>query len=187
VGKEAGWTDPEWEGEMSGKFLVAYATTHGSMAEIAEAVAGVLREHGVEVDVMKARDVHSLEGYSSVVLGAPLYMFRWHGDAFRFLNKHREAIENGLSVAVFGGGPFGEATPQVWQEVKENLDKELAKVAWFKPASVLVVGGKFDPQGLKFPYNLIPAMKQQPFSDLRNWEEIKTWAEGLVEGLGRKP
>jgi len=46
--------------------------------------------------------------------------------------------------------------------------------------------GKFDPYVLKFPYDLIPAMNQQPFSDLRKWEEIRTWAEGLVERLGSK-
>lgn len=169
---------------MNEKVLVAYATTHGATEEIAEAVARIFREHEIETDVMKARDVRSLEGYNMIILGAPLYMFRWHGDASRFLNKHRRAIQNGIGVAVFGGGPFGAAEPKVWQEVRDNLDKELAKISWFKPISVLVVGGKFDPQGLKFPYNLIPAMKQQPSSDLRNWEEIKAWAEGLAERFG---
>lgn len=171
---------------MSEKILVAYATTHGATAEIAEAVAEVFREQGIDAAVMKAREVRSLEGIKAVVLGAPLYMFRWHGDAFSFLKKHRAAIQNGLDVAVFAGGPFGEAEPKVWQEVRESLDKEIAKVPWFKPVSVLVVGGKFDPNALKFPYSVIPAMKQLPVSDLRNWEEIKAWAEGLAEKFGSK-
>jgi len=166
---------------MKPKILVAYATTHGSTAEIAEVIAEVLREKGFDADVNKARLVRTLEGYSGVVLGAPLYMFRWAGDAFKFLRGQQKAILSGIPVAVFAGGPFGETKPEVWDEVRANLDKEIAKEAWFKPDSVLIVGGKFDPNSLRFPYNLIPAMKLQPLSDLRDWDEIRGWASSLVE------
>jgi len=166
---------------MKQKIMVAYATTHGSTAEIADAIAQVLREKGLETYVSSIRLVRNLDGYSGVVLGAPLYMFRWAGDAFKFLRGHQKAIQSGIPVAVFAGGPFGETKPEVWHEVRANLDKEITKEAWFKPASVLIVGGKFDPTGLRFPYNLIPAMKQQPASDLRDWDEIRDWANSLAE------
>jgi menaquinone-dependent protoporphyrinogen IX oxidase len=37
---------------------VAYATKHGSTREVADAVAGSLREHGLDVDLRPAADVH---------------------------------------------------------------------------------------------------------------------------------
>ena len=64
-------------------------------------------------------------------------------------------------------------------EVRKNLDAELAKFTWLKPVSVQLVGGRFDPTRLRFPYNLIPALKQAPASDARDWEEIRAWAHSL--------
>ena len=112
-----------------------------------------------------------------------MYMFKLHKGTFRFLSRFKDSIAKGTRVAVFAGGPFGEATPQLWQKVQQNLDQELAKVSWFTPMSVLVVGGKFDPNSLRFPYNLIPAMRQMPPSDLRDWEAIRYWASTLVTQL----
>ena len=37
------------------------------------------------------KEVRTLDGYGAVVLGAPLYMFRWHKDAMRFVSRHRQA------------------------------------------------------------------------------------------------
>jgi len=90
---------------MSARILVAYTTRNGSTQEVAEAVATTLREHGLEVDIQPMRQVRTLADYQAVVLGAPLYMFRWHKDALRFLSRHREALTE-RPVAIFALGPF---------------------------------------------------------------------------------
>lgn len=164
---------------MESKVLIAYATTHGSTQEIAETVAAVLREGGQNVDLQPARQARSLAGYSAVVLGAPLYMFRLHKDATRFLARHRQALSGGLPVAVFAGGPFGEPKPAELLEIHKSVERELAKFPWLTPAAVEIMGGKFDPDRLRFPYNLIPALKQMPASDLRDWDAIRAWAKSL--------
>lgn len=169
---------------MDHKVLVAYASTHGSTQEIAEFVATVLREQGLEADLQPARNVRSLDGYAAVVLGAPLYMFRLHKDALRFLSRFQKALTGGVPVAIFAGGPFERAEEKTWQEVRQSLDKELAKFSWLQPAAVEVVGGKFDPNHLRFPWNLIPALKQMQPSDLRDWDAIRAWAKGLGERFG---
>lgn len=164
---------------MEGRILVAFATTHGSMQEVAEVIAETLRSCGFSVDVQPARTVRRLEGYRAVVLGGPLYMFRWHKDALRFLSQHRTVIAGGLPVAVFAGGPFGKPEEANWQDIRKSLDQELAKLPWFKPVSVEIVGGKFNPAALHFPWNLIPALKGMPPSDLRDWAQIRAWASSL--------
>jgi len=163
---------------MSDAVLVAYATRHGSTQEVAEAIAETLREKGLEVDLLPAREVGALDKYRAVVLGAPLYMFRWHKDARRFLSRHRQALEQ-RPVAVFALGPF-EDKEEDWQGVREQIDKEMTKFPWFTPLAVQVIGGKFDPNTLTFPYTLIPALKQMPVSDLRDWEAIRAWASDLA-------
>jgi len=61
---------------MSTSVLVGYATRYGSTQKAAEALAATLREQGLEVDIQSTRKVRTLSGYSAVVLGAPLYLFR---------------------------------------------------------------------------------------------------------------
>ncbi len=168
---------------MEFRVLVAYASAYGSTQEVAETVAATLREHGLTVDLQPVRNVGTLDGYSAVVLGAPLYMFHLHKDALRFLSRHQKALTSGLPVAVFAGGPFGPADDNAWREVRKQLDQELAKYPCLRPVAVEVVGGRFDPAKLRLPYNLIPALRQMPASDLRDWETIRRWASTLAAQL----
>ena len=162
--------------------LVAYSTVSGSTKEIAEAVAKTLRESGLEVDIQPSKEVRSFAGYGAVVLGAPLYMFRWHKPAIRFLSRHREALKK-LPVAVFASGPTNQVEKE-FEDARGHLAKALAKFPWLTPVASEVFGGKFDPMSLRFPYNLIPAMKQMPVSDIRDWDKIRAWASALPAKFG---
>ncbi|CAM5447607.1 hypothetical protein SAFG77S_00941 [Streptomyces afghaniensis] len=62
---------------MKEKVLVAYGSTNGSTAEIADYVGEVLAEEGLAVDVRSASDVTDLASYGAVVLGGGLYGGRW--------------------------------------------------------------------------------------------------------------
>jgi menaquinone-dependent protoporphyrinogen oxidase len=148
---------------------------------VAETIAATLRESGLMVDVKPAKQVRSLAGYSAVVLGAPLYMFNWLKEARDFVSGQRTALEK-LPVAVFALGPT-EEKDEDWTEARKQLDKVMLKFPWLKPVAIELFGGKFDPTRLTFPYNLIPALKQMPVSDIRDWEAIRAWANGLTEKL----
>jgi menaquinone-dependent protoporphyrinogen oxidase len=162
---------------MTKLVLVGYATQYGSTKEVAEAIAGTLRESGLEVDLQPLSKVRTLESYSAVVLGAPLLMFHWHRDALTFLSRHRNALSE-RPVAIFALGPTHEPHEDAeWKSSQEQLDKELAKYPWLKPASIKLLGGKYDPALLRFPLNLMAG--KEPASDIRDWESIQAWAGGL--------
>ncbi len=164
---------------MENKVLIAYASTHGSTEEIAETVAATIRERGLAVDLQPARNVRTLEGYQAVVLGTPIYLFHLHKDALHFLSRYQKEFTGGMPIAIFAGGPI-EIDKDQWKEIRRQLDQELVKFPWLRPITVEVVGGKFDPTRLHFPWNLIPAMKQMPPSDLRDWDAIRRWACSLA-------
>lgn len=164
---------------MSNKILVAYATRYGSTQGVAEQIATTLREQGLEVDLMRLHEVKSLADYSAVVMGAPLYMFRWHKDALHFLSRNRDALLK-MPVAIFALGPWHDEEKD-WQEVRGQLDKELKRFPWLQPQAIEIFGGKFDPEALTFPHNLIPALKNMPACDIRDWDKIRAWAIGLAE------
>jgi len=167
---------------MTGKVLVGYATNYGSTREVAEAVAAVLEESGYAVDTQPLREAARLEGCHAVVMGAALYMFRWHKDAKRFLSKHKKSLVQ-MPVAVFALGPTHDPhDEQEWRESQSQLDKELAGYTWFKPVDIKLFGGKFDPEKLKFPLNKLAG--SEPATDIRDWEAIRAWAGGLPELFG---
>ncbi|MHB0856159.1 MAG: flavodoxin domain-containing protein [Anaerolineae bacterium] len=173
---------------MASTVLVTYATRYGSTQEVAEAVAEVLRGQGLTVEVRPAGQVHSVEEYRAVVLGAPLYIGSLLKDAQRLLERHQQTLAQ-RPVAVFALGPTGDNVGESeWQEVRASLDKALAKYPWLKPVTVELFGGKYDPAMLRFPDSLLAKLPASPLhgmpaSDLRDWESIRAWAGNLAATL----
>jgi menaquinone-dependent protoporphyrinogen oxidase len=161
--------------------LVTYSTRYGSTEEVAHAVAETLSESGVAVETLPIRNVHSLERYSAIVLGVPLYMSLLHKDARRFLRAHRNALTK-MPVALFVLGPV-QKDEKDWTGARMQLKKELAKYPWFTPVSQQIFGGKFDPAKLGFPFSLFPPLRKLPAGDARDWTAIRGWASDLALAL----
>jgi len=166
---------------MTIKVLVVFATDYGSTKEVAEAIAAIFRENDVEVDFISFREVRTVTGYSGIVMGSPLLMFRLHKDIKNFLSRNRNVLIN-LPVALFVLGPVKNPHDEKeWQGSKEQLEKELLKYSWLKPISIMLFGGKFDPKLLRFPLNKMAG--NAPASDIRDWKAIRSWAESVIEKL----
>jgi len=158
------------------EILIAYATKHGSTHEVAETIAAKLAEAGVETHTVPADRVRSLDEYRAVVLGAPLYMGRWHGDARAFLKRHQKELAT-RPVAVFALGPIKDEAEQ-WDGARKQLYDTLARFPGVEPVSVGLFGGAIVPETLHFPFSHMPA------GDLRDWEAIEKWTDRLPEALG---
>ena len=89
--------------------LVAYATRHGSTAEIARVIGNELTSAGFEVEAADIKTVSAPAGYTAVVIGGPLYMGKVDGVVAKFVGKYREQLTN-LPVAAFGIGLAPKST-----------------------------------------------------------------------------
>ena len=163
------------------KVLVAYASKRGSTAEIAEAIAAVLREAGHEADCAEAGAVAGLDGYDAVVLGSAVYMRRWRGDARHFLRTHRHALET-MPWWVFSSGPTGDPSRDnpAWTEPAHTMHK----VERLGAREHVVFGGSMptEPHG-----RMEQAMAEgtpPEWRDRRDWDAIRAWARGIA---GRLP
>jgi menaquinone-dependent protoporphyrinogen oxidase len=161
--------------------LVAYASKRGSTAEIAEAIADVLRQSGLEVDCRSAGEVRSLDSYDGVVLGSAVYMKRWRGDAKHFLRKHREELSR-LPFWVFSSGPVGdpsEAPDPSWLEPAQIIDR----VQQLGARDHVVFGGRVPakPRG-PIERSMVKNTPAQ-YQDRRDWDEIRTWASRIAREL----
>jgi menaquinone-dependent protoporphyrinogen oxidase len=152
--------------------LIAYGSKRGSTREVAEALAKKLAEGEREVELRRAADVDDLAPYDGVILGGSLYFGRLHGDAVRFLAKHRRTLSE-LPVAVFALGPT-RAEPHDLAASRAQLDKALEKAPGVEPQSVAVFGGVIDPTKLPFPLS-----RTSP-SDARDWDAIDAWADEIA-------
>lgn len=162
---------------MGGSVLIAYATKHGSTREVAETLRDELEELGLQAETAPAAEVDDLASYDGVIVGGSLYMGRWHGDAVRFLQRHRESL-TGLPFAVFAMGPQTIEAHDI-TGARTQLDRSLAKAKAREPEAVAIFGGVVDPTKLRFPLNRLPA------SDARDWESIRAWAGTVAHAFGK--
>lgn len=170
---------------MDSRVLVTYATRMGSTREVAERIADTLRESGLSVELQPAKSVRSLETYCAVALCAALYMGRLHKNARNFLATHRTALAH-LPVGLFVLGPV-QKDEKDWIGARQQLDKELNRIPWLCPALKEIVGGKFDPTKMGFPFNLLPALRKMPASDVRDWAMIRNLVSDFALKLRTTP
>ena len=167
---------------MSDRVLVAFGSKHGATAEIAEAIAEVIREAGIDVDVLRAGTVKDLAPYAAVVLGSGVYIGKWQKEAVRFL----EAQEAGLAerpVWLFSSGPSGEGDPvellKGWRlpEAQQPVADRIA------PRDIAVFHGSIDPAKLGIIEKQMIKMVKAPAGDFRDWDAIRAWAAGVASEL----
>ena len=195
---------------MSSKVLVAYATSSGSTAEVAEAIGKTLGQEGAQVDVRPIKEVGDLSAYNAVLVGGPMIL-GWHREAVKFVKKHQPALSQ-MPVAYFLTALNLTKTPQESVEgvplycdprlpkapqypdklsFKENyatpsryLAPVLKKAPKVKPVSVGFFGGKLDYRRLNIFYMpfVMLIIQAQP-GDYRDWEAIDAWAASLRPAL----
>jgi len=164
--------------------LITYATWTGATHEVADAIAAVLREDGVRVDVMDAKTVKALVGYDAVVVGTSVHMGKVPKDAVRFALKHRDALGK-LPVAQFIVClTMCEDTPEHRTTALGYLDQINQTAPQMKPVDVGLFGGVVL-AGTEHAKKLNPILRGMASSmaremkDGRDWDAIRAWAGGL--------
>ena len=167
---------------MANKILVAYGTKYGATAAIAERIGRVLREAGLEADVVAADRAGDLSSYQAVVLGSGVYIGRWRKEAAKFL-KENEAELAAKPVWIFSSGPTGEGDPvelvQGWR-FPSNLQPIADRI---QPRDTAVFHGSVDVDKLNWLHRWMIGRVGSPVGDFRDWEAIGGWATGIAEAL----
>jgi menaquinone-dependent protoporphyrinogen oxidase len=170
---------------MDNRVLVAYASKYGATAEIAEKIAQVLRQAGLNTDVFPAGRVRDLNPYAAVVLGSAVYIGKWVKEAERFLRANEKALAE-RNVWLFSSGPTGKGDPV-----------ELVK-GWRFPAGLQPIADRIQPRGIALFHGdanmkkLNPIEKRMldtvkaPLGDFRDWEAITSWATGIADVLSQE-
>jgi len=162
------------------KILIAYATMAGSTREVAETIGEVLKNTGLDVDVLPVEEVKNLAGYDALVLGSAVRAFHLLPKTTRFLRKFKKAIREIPFAAFLVCLVMTEDTPERWANAAK-FAKPIIKVK--QPMSLGLFGGVMDPS--KLTGYALGMFKNHAKEDNRDWEKIKGWASELVTLLKR--
>jgi menaquinone-dependent protoporphyrinogen oxidase len=157
--------------------LVAYGTSNGSTAGIAEMIAATLRAEGISTQVEPAGLVRDVGTYEAVILGGALYAGRWHRDARSFARRHRKALA-GRPVWLFSSGPLDNsadagAVPPVAQVVQAGQR--------LHAAGHITFGGRLTEEAGGFVARAM--VRNGKGGDFRNPEQIAGWAQTIAHQL----
>ncbi len=180
------------------KSLVVYATRYGATKGTAEEVARILREENSDVKLVNAKEekVSDISEYDLVVVGSGMSMGNWGSEAEAFVKKFQRDLENRkLALFISSLKPIEEKQGKadlVARIRKVGLEDKIAKYN-LKPLTTGIFGGVLDYNKMNFfirksmEVGYKSALQKYGFKevepgvyDLRDWDEIRSWARELA-------
>jgi menaquinone-dependent protoporphyrinogen oxidase len=161
--------------------LVTYASKMGGTKDIADAIGAELANSGVEVTLLDAASVYSVDRFDAVVLGSSLYIRRWLPDAITVLRllAKRDSELGSIPVWLFQSGPCGDSarTEQVPspRKVRRYADRLGA-------AHPMTFGGRLDP-ALTTGFIARKMATGSLAGDFRDFDAIRSWAKQIGSDL----
>ncbi|APC34860.1 MULTISPECIES: flavodoxin domain-containing protein [Nocardiopsis] len=161
--------------------LVGYASEHGSTREIAERIAGRLRERGHTADVRSLAEAPGAGEYGAAVLGSAVHGGSWIPEASEYLRANAAPLGRmpvwlfSVGLARVVGGWFEKHV----QEPKEVA--ELHDALGFREHRLLA--GSLRPEHLPRFGRAVYRLMRGRYGDFRDWDEIDGWADAIAADL----
>jgi menaquinone-dependent protoporphyrinogen oxidase len=178
--------------------LIVYGTRYGATTGTSEEIAKILREEGIDIKVVNAKEekVKEISPYELVIVGSGMQMGRWTGEAEDFLKRFQnELSQKKVAIFVSSMKTVSERegkTADVEKSRKVDLDDKIAKFN-LHPIAVGFFGGVLDFNKMNIitrkTFGFIrPQLEKDGFKqtepgvyELRDWEEIRKWAKELAQ------
>jgi menaquinone-dependent protoporphyrinogen oxidase len=163
--------------------LVVYASRHGATEGIAGRIAGCIAGAGIAMELRRVDVVESLDPYTAVVFGAPVYDQSWPPEADRFVDQHREGLA-ARPLWLFSVGAFGD-TKRLIGPLTHKEPKRIAQVcSAVHPREYRVFQGVIEKHQWPFWSRCLFRAFGGRFGDHREWPVVDAWADQNVLALG---
>jgi len=169
------------------KILVAYATAHGSTAEVAEFIGKTLQDREFDVTVANVEQVNDAEAYDVFILGSAIHGGMWLTEMSRFLEQfatiliERPVFFFMTCIRVLEDGGYKHAVENyINREMLERFDMQeltafagkldLTRIDWDERWTL---AARYDGSAAPGSYN----------RDYRDWEVIRKWTSRVADKL----
>jgi menaquinone-dependent protoporphyrinogen oxidase len=167
-------------GLVAAQVAIAYASKAGSTAEVADFIGRRLAGRGLAVDVRRAGNVRSLDGYRTVLVGSAIRAGHWLSEASGFVESNRSALASRQAAFFTLCMTLSQDTPQKREQVAAYLKPVRAAL---EPQRMAFFAGKMEYRKLALGPRLIAKAMKVPEGDFRNWDAIGAWADQLAQEL----
>jgi menaquinone-dependent protoporphyrinogen IX oxidase len=182
------------------KALIVYGTRYGAAASTSEEIAKILRQEGIGVQVINAKEqkVKDIAEYDLVIVGSGIQIDRWTGEPEKFLNNFKKQLTR-MKVALFvccgsASQALNEEKSDTAARARRKYLEEKAVKYELQPVALGLFGGVYNYN--KEPWWAKKAMDaERPkieaaykemapgIYDTRDWNAIRTWAKELAQTL----
>ena len=159
------------------KVLVTAASKYESTKEIGEAIAGALRDRGLEVDVLPPPDVASVRAYDAVVLGSAVYAGHWMKEARELATREGSELAT-RPVWLFSSGPIGDPPKPDGDPADITPVVQLTKAREHR-----VFAGRLERKRLNFGEKAMVTALRAKDGDFRDWSAIEAWGNSIADAL----
>lgn len=167
--------------------LVAYASEHGSTAEVGKFIGDILKNHGHSVTVADVYAIDEVEDYDSVVLGSAIHSGEWLPEAREFVENYAIDMEGKPIFCWVSCIRVLEDKGYDWV-LNNYLPKWLMGMVDLQ--DVTAFAGKLSLDQISYDEEWTLALhydgghSPNDFNgDFRNWAEIEAWAMSILEHL----
>ncbi|MFD1852433.1 flavodoxin domain-containing protein [Kitasatospora cinereorecta] len=161
--------------------MVVYGTKRGSTAEIAQFVAGILRDRGLDAESLPASEVTDLDGYDAVLMGGALYGGRWPRDVRRFARRHRRALRE-RPVWMFSSGPLDSSASKTHVPPPPGVQRIMQRT---RARDHVTFGGRLEAGAEGRVARMI--VEDGRGGDFRDFARIAAWATAVATEVGASP
>lgn len=157
--------------------LVMVASKHGATWGVGEAIAEVLRDRGLQVDLRRPDEVTELSGYEAAVVGSAIYMAQWLPEAREFVETHADAL-GGMPVWLFSSGLSDSASQDSNTGGGRGLRATLPNAREHRHFS-----GALDVAKLSVLERAAIAAARGKYGDHRDFSAVREWAGQVADSL----
>lgn len=166
---------------MNDKILVAYATKSGSTIDVAQTIGKSLSDKGATVEVRPIKSVTNVDGFRAVIIGSGIRFGQWLPEAVEFVKNNQTKLSQ-LPIAFFTVHMLNIDDSAESRAKRGAYTEPLRQI--LTPKAEVFFAGRLDFSKLSFFEVLISKALSAKEQDLRDWNKIRAWAEGLIPELG---